>query len=81
LVPAQAAAGIDRIFASYSSMRATLSDTRIDLHGDTATVTSRRRFDMITKGRGNQALHADASVTLTMRRSGVSWVIESITAR
>jgi hypothetical protein len=52
---------------------------RIDLAGDTATVTCVRQIEAVVK-RGNQLQRNARPTTFKLRRSGGSWVIESVTA-
>ena len=65
-------------FAQFRSYKLTLSGQRIDLEGDTATVTCVREIDAVVR-RGNQTLRQAPATTFKLRRSvGGSWVIESV---
>jgi len=80
LVATQSVAELKRTFDLYRSYRLALSGTRINVEGDTATVTCVRQIDVVTS-RGNQTLHQASATTFKLRRSAGSWVIDSMTQK
>jgi hypothetical protein len=79
LVPSQSANQLAQQFAQVRSYNLTLVGTRIELDGDSATVTCVRQIDQIAK-RANQPNHQAVGTTFKLRRSGGSWVIENVSA-
>jgi ketosteroid isomerase-like protein len=69
--------GVQIDFAPLRSYHLVLSQVRIVVEGDTATVTCVRQIDAVLK-RGNSQAHQAQATTLMMRRSGRSWVIASV---
>ena len=63
-------------FAFARSLRVVLQPTQIRLVGDTAIATCARHDEVIT--RDGQRVQNDTRATLTLRREGERWLIESI---
>jgi serine/threonine protein kinase len=75
VVSNQLGAQID--FDSYRSYRLVLTGTRIQIDGNSATVTCTREIDAVLK-RGNTPSKVTRGTTFKMQRSGGSWVIVSV---
>ena len=63
-------------FANARSVQARFNDPRIEMNGDSATVTGVREYRLVTQD--GQQLSTVTRTTLTMRRSGDAWQIERI---
>jgi TPR repeat protein len=75
-VASGAAAQVD--FTVYRSYTMTLSDIAVQIDGDSAVVRCTRRIDA-TSRRGNERLQPPPqTVTMKMRRTASSWIIESV---
>jgi ketosteroid isomerase-like protein len=63
-------------FANARSIDVEFVDPKVDVSGNSATVTGRRRYSLRT--RDGQQLHSETITTLTLRQVGNDWVIESV---
>jgi hypothetical protein len=75
LVSTQLGARID--FSAFRYYRLALDGPRIQIAGDTATVSCIRRIEAEVK-RGNVTMRQAPETTFVMRRSGDSWIIENV---
>jgi serine/threonine-protein kinase len=67
---------IQREFANATSVQVRFTDPRTSLDGETATVTGRREYRLVTQD--GQQLSTVTTTTLTLRRTGDAWHIERI---
>ena len=72
-------AAVEAEFANARSIDVELANPRIDLVGQTATVSAVRHYRLNT--RDGQQLRSDTSTTLTLRQAAGGWVIESVSHR
>jgi len=72
-------AAVEAEFANARSIDVELANPRIDVAGQTATVSAVRHYSLNT--RDGQQLRSDTSTTLTLRQAASGWVIESVTHR
>ena len=72
--PQQAA--IESDFANARSIEVQLSSPRVTISGTTATVVTRRQYQLRT--RDGQQLRSESITTMTLRQNGSAWVIESV---
>ena len=69
-------AAVEAEFANARSISVELASPRIDVTGQTATVTAVRHYNLNT--RDGQQLRSDTSTTLTLRHAPSGWLIESV---
>jgi serine/threonine protein kinase len=69
-------AAIESDFANARSIEVQLASPRITVSGGTATVVTRRQYQLRT--RDGQQLRSESITTMTLRQSGSAWVIESV---
>ncbi len=69
-------AAIESEFANAREIDVEFVDPKIDVAGQTMTVSGRRRYSLRT--RDGQQLRSDTITTLALRQSGSDWVIESV---
>jgi len=69
-------AAIESEFANAREIDVEFVDPKIDVAGQTMTVSGRRRYSLRT--RDGQQLRSDTITTLALRQSGTDWVIESV---
>ena len=69
-------AAVEAEFANARSISVELASPRIDVTGQTATVTAVRHYSLHT--RDGQQLRSDTSTTLTLRHAPSGWLIESV---
>jgi hypothetical protein len=69
-------AAIEAEFANAREIDVEFVDPKIDVAGQTMTVSGRRRYSLRT--RDGQQLRSDTITTLTLRQAGTDWVIESV---
>lgn len=67
---------IEEEFRNSRSISVALSEPRIELSGNRATVTCQRSYRLET--RDGQRLQTDTTTVLALRRDGESWVIEDV---
>ena len=69
-------AAIEAEFANAREIDVEFVDPKIDVAGQTMTVSGRRRYSLRT--RDGQQLRSDTITTLALRQAGADWVIESV---
>ena len=69
-------AAIESEFANAREIDVEFVDPKIDVAGQTMTVSGRRRYSLRT--RDGQQLRSDTITTLALRQAGADWVIESV---
>ena len=69
-------AAIEGDFANARSIEVDLSSPKITVSGSTATVVTRRQYQLRT--RDGQQLRSESITTITLRQTGGAWVIESV---
>ena len=69
-------AAIESEFANAREIEVEFVDPKIDVAGQTMTVSGRRRYSLRT--RDGQQLRSDTITTLALRQVGNDWVIESV---
>jgi serine/threonine-protein kinase len=69
-------AAIESDFANARSIDVEMASPRITVSGGTATVVTRRQYQLRT--RDGQQLRSESITTMTLRQSGSAWVIESV---
>jgi serine/threonine protein kinase len=69
-------AAIEAEFANAREIDVEFVDPKIEVAGQTMTVSGRRRYSLRT--RDGQQLRSDTITTLALRQSGTDWVIESV---
>jgi hypothetical protein len=71
-----AAEAIRKNFQQASSINVDIIDPRVTVEGSAGTATFRRRYEVVTVD--GQRLSTETLTTMSVRRSGNTWVIESI---
>jgi len=76
-LPAAQERAIRSEFANARSLQVRLADLRIDVDGETATVTAMREYQIVTAD--SHRLASTSRMTMRMRRTGEAWTIEGVT--